>query len=243
MAPRRERVANNNALLLSGEGEQAAVAGYQEQQPLDRSWTQAAFRAFHEMRAGSPSAAVSEGNGIDREQGEKARQDGGKGPLAGFRHHASRKQQREMSTSDSAAVAREEEEGEEGEQSGKAHPPPPAACWHMRGRLTNTATGQTIALVEGVELARSLAFETAPSRKEAAAAAADKRQKKLRSSKVAVGGKARLPTAAATAPGEGEGELEVDKVLKPGLWTAFGALACSKFFMYQARTKICYTNI
>lgn len=241
VAPRIEGVANSNALVLGSESGQAAAAvdGSQEQ-PLDRSWTHAAFRAFHEMRAGSPPAA-SAGNGIDQEsQGEKAGRGGGKDPLVGFRRLASRKQRRETNANDSATVAREEDE-EEGEQRGKTRPPPPAACWHMRGRLTNTATGQTIALVEGVELARSLAFETAPSRK---AAAADKRQKKLRNSKVAVGDNTRLPAAAATAPVGGEGELEVDKALKPGLWTAFGALACSKFFMYQARTtcsRLCTT--
>lgn len=106
----------------------------------------------------------------------------------------------------------------------------------MQGRLTNTATGQTIALVEGVELARSLTFETAASRK---AAAAGKRQKELRNSE---GGGKGVPSSAAFAgvaaaeAQEPGGELEVDKELKPGMWTAFGALASSKFFMYKART-------
>ncbi|CBJ32493.1 expressed unknown protein [Ectocarpus siliculosus] len=89
----------------------------------------------------------------------------------------------------------------------------------MRGRLTNTATGQTIALVEGVELARSLAFETASSRK------SSRRPKRPAGGAGGAGG--------AVAGAEGEGELEVDKALKPGRWTAFGALATSKFFMYQ----------
>lgn len=94
----------------------------------------------------------------------------------------------------------------------------------MRGRLTNTATGQTIALVEGVELARSLTFETANSRR----AAADSQHERD-------GGGVGRAAATETGGSEREEELEVDKVLKPGLWTAFGALASSKFFMYQVR--------
>lgn len=126
---------------------------------------------------------------------------------------------------------------------GKKNPP---ACWHMRGRLTNAATGQTIALVEGVELSRSLAFETAPGKRE--------RRITQTNENVATGalhvggsgkrsggrsggrGKVENPTPAAAASGneEEEEELEVDRVLKkPGVWTAFGALASSKFFMYQ----------
>ena len=102
--------------------------------------------------------------------------------------------------------------------------PAPPACWHMQGRLTNTATGQTIALVEGVELARSLAFETASPRR----AAAGKRFP---------GGGRGATDSGGNGP-EVEEELEVDKVLKPGLWTAFGALASSKFFMYQVGAAI-----
>lgn len=237
VAPRTEGVANNNTLLLDDKRRQATVARSQEQS-LDRSWTHAAFRAFHEMRAGSPPAA----SGGDRVDG--AGQGEGTGMLVGVTRFASRKKQRKTSGNDSTTAAKEEEEeggggggGGGGLPSGKTRPTPPAACWHMKGRLTDTATGQTIALVEGVELARSLAFETASSRK---AAKADERAKRLRSSKVAAGDKTVVvPVAAATgaATAEGEGELEVDKVLKPGLWTAFGALACSKFFMYQARIQ------
>lgn len=234
-APRIKDAARNNALLGDDERRQTTFAGSQEQ-ALDRSWTHAAFRAFHEMRAGSPPAA-SGGDGVQGEsQDGNIGQGEGKGPLSGFSRLAFRKRQRETSSNGPAIAAKEEQEEEqEGEEHSSKPPPPPAACWHMKGRLTNTATGQTIALVEGVELARSLAFETAPSRK-AAAAAADRRQKSLRSSKVAVGGKVLVPAAA--APAEGEGELEVDKALKPGLWTAFGVLACSKFFMYQARMYV-----
>lgn len=95
-------------------------------------------------------------------------------------------------------------------------PPPtgsvkPAACWHMKGRLTSAESGRTIALVEGVELARSLTFE--------------------------VGGRGRGGGYGASSNHrdhrEGS-ELEVDRVLrKPGKWDAFGVLASSKFFMYQ----------
>ncbi len=112
------------------------------------------------------------------------------------------------------------------------------ACWHMRGRLTNAATGQTIALVEGVELARSLTFETANSRK----SAANRRDRGSRSGNGGVVGQAGTAAAAAAAAGggaEAEEELEVDKVLKTGMWTAFGALASSKFFMYQVRNIFC----
>lgn len=107
------------------------------------------------------------------------------------------------------------------------------ACWHMRGRLTNAATGQTIALVEGVELARSLTFETANSRK----LLADRRNRGSRSGNGVIVGRVGAAASAAAAGGgpEAEEELEVDRVLKTGMWTAFGALASSKFFMYQVR--------
>lgn len=112
---------------------------------------------------------------------------------------------------------------EEGAITPAQHNPP--ACWHMKGRLTNTATGQIIALVEGVELSRSLAFETAAGGRERRGVKQGKHGELTRSNP---GGEA----AAAAADRE---ELEVDKALKPGMWTAFGALASSKFFMYQVR--------
>ena len=92
--------------------------------------------------------------------------------------------------------------------------PNPPTCWHLRGRLTNAATGQTIALVEGVELTRSLAFETAPREREGRKVQNTDEEKRDR----------------ATEQGE---DLEVDRTLKSVAWKAFGALASSKFFMYQ----------
>lgn len=59
-----------------------AGAGSQ-QQVLDSSWTHAAFRAFHEMRAGRP---LSEVHGSDGEEEEPDTGRGvGAGPLAGVR--------------------------------------------------------------------------------------------------------------------------------------------------------------
>lgn len=123
-----------------------------------------------------------------------------------------------------------------GESGGGERAPPkarsaPPACWHMQGRLTDAATGQTIALVEGVEMARSISFETASPRK----SAGGKRRERF--------GGDRGPAGGGGGGGEGEAEgeeeeLEVDKELKPGRWTAFGALASSKFFMYQVRAAL-----
>lgn len=102
----------------------------------------------------------------------------------------------------------------------------PPACWHMRGRLTNAATGQTIALVEGVELSRNLAFEIAESERE-------KRRKQKEETELDTRG-VKEDKGRGVMEEAGE-ELEVDKALKPGMWTAFGSLASKKFFMYQVR--------
>lgn len=94
----------------------------------------------------------------------------------------------------------------------------------MRGRLTNAATGQTIALVEGVELSRNLAFETAQSERE-------KRKKQKKETELGTRDvKADRGGGVMEKAGE---ELEVDKALKHGMWTAFGSLASKKFFLYQ----------
>lgn len=117
----------------------------------------------------------------------------------------------------------------------------PPACWHMQGRLTNTATGQTIALVEGVELVRSLAFETAPEKRGRGKAQEKRGSNESPSGSNTTEGKGggrevALTKGAAAEGGQGGGEeLEVDRALKPGMWTAFGALATSKFFMYQVQ--------
>lgn len=110
-----------------------------------------------------------------------------------------------------------------GDSTGEQIPP---ACWHMRGRLTNAATGQTIALVEGVELSRNLAFETAQSARE------KRRKLKQETQLGTMDVKADKGGGVTEEAGE---ELEVDKALKPGMWTAFGSLASKKFFMYQVR--------
>lgn len=87
----------------------------------------------------------------------------------------------------------------------------PAACWHMKGRLTSAESGRTIALVEGVELARSLAFEVGDR-----------------------GRRGGYGDSSNQHDHDDGRELEVDRVLrKPGMWNAFGVLASSKFFMYQ----------
>ncbi|CAM9689900.1 unnamed protein product [Scytosiphon promiscuus] len=246
------------------EGRAAGAAS--QKQVLDNSWTHAAFRAFHEMRAGRP---LSEVDGSGGEEEPDAGRGVGAGPLAGVRRLTSSFQRprgadRDAAratpvpaitsggggtaagtTANSASAATappqlQEKDGEVGVTEGekvRKHPSrvPPAACWHMQGRLTNAATGQTIALVEGVELARSLIFETAASRN---AEAAGKRQKKLRDdeggAREGVPGRAAALAATAAAVAEEPGdELEVDKELEPGTWTAFGALASSKFFMYK----------
>lgn len=106
----------------------------------------------------------------------------------------------------------------------------PPACWHMRGRLTNAATGQTIALVEGVELSRNLAFETAQSEREKRRTL--KKEKELLAKSVKAG-----KVGGSVVEEEAGEELEVDKALKPGVWTAFGSLASKKFFMYQVYTS------
>lgn len=119
--------------------------------------------------------------------------------------------------------ARESASTHVGNSTGEQTPP---ACWHMRGRLTNAATGQTIALVEGVELSRNLAFETAQSERE-------KRRKQKKKTELGTrGAKADKGEGVLEEAGE---ELEVDKALRPGKWTAFGSLASKKFFMYQVR--------
>lgn len=100
----------------------------------------------------------------------------------------------------------------------------PPACWHMQGRLTNAATGQTIALVEGVELSRNLAFETAQTEQE-------KRWKKDKETEV--GARHVEADEGGGVMEEAGEELEVDKALRPGKWTAFGSLASKKFFMYK----------
>lgn len=114
----------------------------------------------------------------------------------------------------------------------------------MRGRLTNADTGQTIALVEGVELSRSLALETSPSSVQGRSYRHKEERAQAQSPAVAArqaddrnagsGGRQSKRCTAAAAEGE-NGELEVDRMLdeKPGAWTAFGTLASSKFFMYQ----------
>lgn len=74
------------ATALSDETRLAGAGGARPP-VLDRSWTHAAFRAFHEMRAGCPPpSAVADGDG--REQGESGRGEG-RGPLAGVRRLAS----------------------------------------------------------------------------------------------------------------------------------------------------------
>lgn len=105
------------------------------------------------------------------------------------------------------------------------------ACWHMKGRLTSTASGRTIALVEGVELSRSLAFEVA---------ASDGRKSTFASRNGGGNGgggtadSMRVAGTGSNGENGAEGELAVDQALrKPRSWTAFGALASSKFFMYQ----------
>lgn len=110
-----------------------------------------------------------------------------------------------------------------GGSTGEQNPP---ACWHMRGRLTNAATGQTIALVEGVELSRNLAFETSQSERE--------KRRKLKQEAELGTRDVKGDTGGGVMEEAGE-ELEVDKALKPGMWTAFGSLASKKFFMYQVR--------
>lgn len=110
-----------------------------------------------------------------------------------------------------------------------SHPNPPV-CWHMRGRLTNAATGQTIALVEGVELTRSLAFETtARNRGEIKSGNIEGRNDGAAEEEV-VSVSAKATDGATLEDGK---ELEVDRILKSVAWKAFGTLACSKFFMYQ----------
>lgn len=107
------------------------------------------------------------------------------------------------------------------------------ACWHMKGRLTSTASGRTIALVEGVELSRSLAFEVA---------ASDARKSGFASRNNVCGGADSAAGSGIGSSGEGyaDGDLEVDQALKdPASWTAYGALASNKFFMYQASVVFC----
>lgn len=106
-----------------------------------------------------------------------------------------------------------------------SHPPPKPACWHMKGRLTSTATGRTIALVEGVELSRSLAFEVASNTR--------KQKTQGRGTDAA-----EIGAGSASTGGKDKEELEVDKALRSETWTAFGALASSKFFMYQASVTV-----
>ncbi|CAN0400897.1 unnamed protein product [Ectocarpus sp. 8 AP-2014] len=235
----RDEATLRTSALRTAKGRTAVADAADSQRVLDSSWTHAAFRAFHEMRAGPPPPPETNG-------GEEESQDEGggsaTGPFAGVRRLVSRPPKRPATATAAAAATRQEraaktsrksaagsssslarpvtEDGDAGlSTEPRKSPQSEPACWHMRGRLTNTATGQTIALVEGVELARSLAFETASSRK------SSRRPKRPAGAAGAAGG--------AVAGAEGEGELEVDKALKPGRWTAFGALATSKFFMYQ----------
>ncbi len=60
--------------------ERRAVAAGSQQEVLDSSWTHAAFRAFHEMRAGRPPPSESDGGDRD-ELGETGGGSGG-GPWA-----------------------------------------------------------------------------------------------------------------------------------------------------------------
>ncbi|CAN0215364.1 unnamed protein product [Ectocarpus sp. 13 AM-2016] len=231
--------------LRTADERMAVADDADSQRVLDSSWTHAAFRAFHEMRAGPPPSSETNGG---EDEGQNEGGGGATGPLAGVRRLVSRPPKRLETTTTAAATTpkeraaktsrnstagssssparREKEDGNDAALSTEPRKSPQSepACWHIRGRLTNTATGQTIALVEGIELARSLAFETASSRKSS------------RGPKRLAGGGGN-GAGGAVAGAEGEGELEVDKVLKPGRWTAFGALATSKFFMYQDPAK------
>ncbi|CAB1109485.1 unnamed protein product [Ectocarpus sp. CCAP 1310/34] len=237
----RDEATLKTTALRTADERTAVADAADSQRVLDSSWTQAAFRAFHEMRAGPPPPSETNGG---EEEGQDEGGGGATDLLAGVRRLVSRPPTRPATMTTTAADTRKERtaktsrnsaagssspparrEKEDGDDAGpstepRKRPQSEPACWHMRGRLTNTATGQTIALVEGVELARSLAFETASSRKSS------------RGPKRPAGGGGN-GAGGAVAGAEGEGELEVDKALKPGRWTAFGALATSKFFMYQ----------
>lgn len=86
---------SGNAKALSDE---TRVAAARYQQPvLDSSWTHAAFRAFHEMRAGCPPSSAVDG---DREVQDEAGGGGGKGPLAGVRRLSSNLPRCAVSVSD-----------------------------------------------------------------------------------------------------------------------------------------------
>lgn len=75
-------------------------------------------------------------------------------------------------------------------------------------------------------MSRNLAFETAQSERE-------KRRKQKKKTELGTrGAKADKGEGVLEEAGE---ELEVDKALRPGKWTAFGSLASKKFFMYQVR--------
>lgn len=81
VTPRRP----GTATVLSDERRVAAAGA--PPPVLDSSWTHAAFRAFHEMRAGCPPPPAVDGDG--QEQGEPAG-GGFEGPLAGVRRLASK---------------------------------------------------------------------------------------------------------------------------------------------------------
>ncbi|CAM9910607.1 unnamed protein product, partial [Discosporangium mesarthrocarpum] len=154
------------------------------------AWSLSAFRAFHEMRAGPAPNPVGGSSDADAEGEDSGQWGGWSLPRSiGGVFNTVRGRKRE----DDAEGGNRVDEG---------------LCWHMKGRLTNAATGRTVALVEGVEIVRSLKLEAGPHDGLASEAHGGKRT-------------------------EGFGLPALDKILAPGLWRACGIHASKKFFVYQ----------